>query len=51
MTKPQKRAIEADAVKAAAAGKTINEACPWPFTSEEALLWIAAWAVAKGVSK
>jgi len=46
MTKEQKRMIEADARKAAALGQDPKTACPYPWHSEEALLWIAAWAVA-----
>lgn len=47
MTKEQKRAIEADAIKAAKEGKTPNEACPWPFGTPEALQWLAAWSIAQ----
>lgn len=47
MTKEQKRAIEADAIKAAKEGKTPNDACPWPFATLEALQWLAAWSIAQ----
>lgn len=46
LTKEQKRAIEKDAENAAREGKQPQDACPWPYPSEEGMQWLATWAVA-----
>lgn len=43
LSKDQKRAIEADARKAATEGKTPADACPWPSNSAQSLHWLAVW--------
>lgn len=45
LTKEQKRAIEADAMAAAKAGKAPVDACPWPVASQERLHWLAVWNI------
>jgi hypothetical protein len=43
MTPEQTQAIREDAERAARAGKTPNEACPHPFSSEQGKLWVECY--------
>lgn len=45
LTTEEKKSIESDALRAARAGTLPQDACPWPYASEEAKHWIAVWAL------
>jgi len=43
---PEKKAcIEADASRAAKAGLTYQDACPYPFRTQEGLHWLACYTL------
>lgn len=44
----EKAKIEADAKRAAESGKTPNEACPYPFATDEGMHWMAVFILAGG---
>lgn len=43
-----KAKIEAEATRAATDGKTPNEACPYPFATDEGMHWMAVFILAGG---
>lgn len=45
---PEQQAIQRDAETAAHEGKTPNERCPHPFSSEQGKLWVACYWAARG---
>lgn len=45
LTPEEKKELEQDALRAARAGVLPQDACPWPYASEEAKHWIAVWAL------
>lgn len=44
----EKAKIETAAKRAAAAGKTPNDACPYPFATDEGMHWMAVFILAGG---
>jgi len=50
MTPEQKESIQIDAERAAREGRTPNERCPHPFSSEQGKWWVACyWAIRQPV--
>ena len=50
MTSDQQQSIREDAERAAREGRTPNERCPHPFSSEQGKWWVACyWAIRQPV--
>ena len=48
MNQPTKAMIEQDAIRAAKAGRSHKDACPYPFKSDEGMHWLAVWILNGG---